>query len=783
MSKTVSGELITIDDSAYDGMDDIVIYGKTVQNLWFNPSGTQNGVTVTANANGSITVAGTSTGNVSLNSGKKYTLKRSTVYILFVDKKLSDSLTDPSNGSFFIKQHRQDGSLISGTTRYIGYGNALSVKFTTSKELSYVYMGVFSVSGKTLSGTYRVMLREATEAEITAAASTPQTLPVYPDDSGPDASNEELGIMPLNDDVSILADSDFDNYWCPPGISSIDNLEILTAGANLFTLSGLSGTFFGVTYSENGDGEIYGIGTPTTATIVGNYISRNYPIKPNTNYSLSVDRNSDYLIPYIGIYPNQLFSNRLQDALLRDRTSMTISTNSEAKYILYGMAHEGLNIDSGSVKVMFNEGDIALPWEKTEIISTTIDLQGYSLNSLPDGTRDELRIDKEGNVTLIQRVANASFTADDIVLGGTLEYAEVFIGYSSQGYVYNGGVYGTTNSDDTINDFALNANPDSVDGCVKCWVYSLETNGVPTGNAVARFGNGKAENSNTEQINSIKSIIGDRTIHVLYKLYNPKTISLGKIDLPKLRKKPLVNNVWAIGSAETTGFYLDTEMELTYRRWPGVRADGFKVSGKHNFWDFASCVASSDSGKPEKKFVTATVPYMSGFYDLSKIYGAIAYESRDVSYTFELLGDDMDDLQRQKTNLLDWLGLVHDEPIYDDTQQNYHYVGSFYEADWEEDETGESGTLTVTFRCQPFLIADRATEESLRVGTHTVVNHGQQVSVFAKANSGSATVKINGVIQAVTTTEQRLTAQLQPGENEVVVTSNSVTLRYYELHL
>ena len=782
MSKTVSGELITIDDSAYDGLDDIVIYGKTVQNLWVNPSGTRNGVTVTANADGSITVKGTATGNVSLNSGKKYTLKRSTVYILFVDKKLSDSLTDPSNGSFFIEQHRQDGSLISGTTIYVGYGNALSVKFTTSKELSHVYMGVFSMSGKTFSGTYRVMLREATKTEIAAAASTPQILPVYPDGSYPDASNGELGIMPLNE-VSTLADSDFDDYWCPPGIGSIDNLNISTSGANLFTLSGLKGTFFGVTYSENENGEISGIGIPTTATIAGSYISRNYPIKPNTNYTLSVDRNSNYLIPYIGIYPNQLFSNRLQDALLRGRTSMTISTNSEAKYILYGMAHNGLNIDSGSVKVMFNEGDIALPWEKTEIISTTIDLQGYSLNSLPDGTRDELRINKDGNVTLIQRVANASFTADDIVLGGTLEYAEVVIGYSSQGYVYSDGVNGTGDSRNTINDFAFNSNPDGVSGIVKCWVYSLETNRVPTGNVIARLGNGKAENSNTEQVNSLKSIIGDRTIHVLYKLYNPKTISLGKIDLPKLRKKPLVNNVWANGSSETTSFYLDTEMGLTYRQWPGVRADGFKVSGKHNFWDFASCVASSDSGKPEKKFVTATVPYMSGFYDLSKIYGAIAYESRDVSYTFELLGDDMDDLQRQKTNMLDWLGLVHDEPIYDDTQPNYHYVGSFYEADWEEDETGESGTLTVTFKCQPFLIADRATEESLSVGTHTVVNYGQQVSVFAKANSGSATVKINGVIQAVTTTEQRLTAQLQPGENEVVVTSNSVTLRYFERHL
>ena len=769
MSKTVSGELITIDDSAYDGMDDIVIYGKTVQNLWFNPSGKS----ISSNPNGSLKISVTN-GNGESARVMSYALKPSTKYTASVDK----SLGTPASYALNVGFRDSGGEVIANV--YFGQDGSYATKRTFTSPSSFAYALFEVVVLAELSGTYRVMLREATEAEIAAAASTPQTLPVYPDGSGLDTSDEELGIMPL-DEVSTLAD--FDDYRCPPGISSIDNLEILTAGANLFTLSGLSRTFFGVTYSENENGEISGIGTSTTPTIAGDYVRKNYPIKPNTNYTLSVDRNSAYLIPHIGIYSNPLFTNRLSRALLKDRTSTTIRTNSEAKYILYGMAHEGLNIDSGSVKVMFNEGDIALPWEKPEIISTTIDLQVYSLCSLPDGTRDELRIDKEGNVTLIQRVANVSITADDLIVSGTPEYIDVIVGYVSQGYVYNGGVLGNTNSDDTINDFALNANPDKVQGAVRCWVYSRETNGVPTGNATVRLGNGKTENSTTEQCNSLKSIIGDRTIHVLYKLYNPKTISLGKIDLPKLRKKPLINNVWANGSAETTSFYLDTEMGLTYRQWPGVRADGFKVSGKHNFWDFASCVASSDSGKPEKKFVTATVPYMSGFYDLSKIYGAISYESRDVSYTFELLGDDIDDLQRQKTNLLDWLGLVHNEPIYDDTQQNYHYVGSFYEADWEEGETGESGTLMVTFKCQPFLIADRATKESLSVGTHTVVNHGQQVSVFAKANSGSATVKINGVIQAVTTTEQRLTAQLQPGENEVVVTSNSVTLRYYERHL
>ena len=700
MSKTVSGELIIIDDSAYDGLDDIVIYGNTRQNLWVNPSWTQNGVTVTRNDDGSITVSGTATAWTYI-TAKSYALRPGTQYTLSVDKSTNAR-------GFYVDVYNADNQSIQVV--YVGgsQGMSLSKTFTLKSNAARALFGFGVEPGTTVSGTYRVMLNEGSEAEP----------------------------------------------WCPPGLNSVGDdgsVKVVTAGKNLApTLSVTNSGGYTATVNKDGSYQISGTNPGAYSSPLG--ISR-ITLAPGEKYYIggSIQGSIDKFYAQI----REDFYGSIQYYI-----NQSFTAKEGATYDLSATTPKANNAINGTLYIQLELGPTATAYEPPNITTTSIDLQGHTLNALPDGTRDELRIDREGNCTLVKRVGAATAPT----AAGSWFWETAGNGIAS--FTLPAKSTGTKTDMTKI---------------MRCDKLPVRRVAGEASYAIVGTTQGHAKNPAITSAATAATVVGGATY--LYKLADSQTIDLGKIDLPKLRKKPLVNNVWTNCRDTTTSFYLNTEMELTYRQWPGVRADGFKVSGKHNFWDFASCIASSDSGKPEKKFVTATVPYMSGFYDLSKIYGAIAYESRDVSYTFELLGDDMEDLQRQKTNLLDWLGLVHDEPIYDDTQPNYHYVGSFYEADWEEDETGESGTLTVTFKCQPFLIADRATEESLSVGTHTVVNHGQQVSVFAKANSGSATVKINGVIQAVTTTEQRLTAQLQPGENEVVVTSNSVTLRYYERHL
>ena len=199
--------------------------------------------------------------------------------------------------------------------------------------------------------------------------------------------------------------------------------------------------------------------------------------------------------------------------------------------------------------------------------------------------------------------------------------------------------------------------------------------------------------------------------------------------------------------------------------------------------DFGECVASRNTGAPEKKTSTVTVPHMSGFWDFSKIYGALAYESREVTYTIELLGDDRADLQDRKSALMAWLLATHDQAIYDDDIKGWHFVGSCSGCEWEEGDEGESGTITATFLCQPFLYADDETSVSVPEGSQVVSNPGEALNPMAAAASGTATVTLGGVTQSVTTTPTRLVGQLVPGDNNVTVSGGTVTLTWYETRI
>lgn len=62
-------------------------------------------------------------------------------------------------------------------------------------------------------------------------------------------------------------------------------------------------------------------------------------------------------------------------------------------------------------------GDTPLPYEPYAGESVPIDLQGNELRSLPDGTRDELRVDSSGSVTLIRRTEKTEQASTDGVTG------------------------------------------------------------------------------------------------------------------------------------------------------------------------------------------------------------------------------------------------------------------------------------------------------------------------------------------------------------------------------
>ena len=312
LKRTVS-DLVAHGEDAYAQKPiEVRVKGKTVQNLWVNPSGTSKGITVAPNSDGSINISGSARGT-SITRITAYTLKPNETYTASVDK------AGPSN-FLWIELYDSSDSLL----QRIQFGNLGTNKktFTVPSNCASSRMCVAIASGDTVSGTYRVMLNEGSEAEP----------------------------------------------WCPPGLNSVGDdgsVEIVTAGKNLL----------------NED-------APTVDGIIG-------PQLPPGEYVLS------------GTLPSgaslRLLNGGADGETITDASSLPHSFTAGYPFTPYYAGVGGY-----ATGLMLELGSTATDYEPPNITTTTIDLQGHTLNSLPDGTRDELYIDGGGNVVLEKRCGVAT---------------------------------------------------------------------------------------------------------------------------------------------------------------------------------------------------------------------------------------------------------------------------------------------------------------------------------------------------------------------------------------
>lgn len=131
---------------------DMVFYGNTAQNLWTNPSGTSNGITVTNNEDGSITLSGTATKSGVAANITFYILKPLTTYTLSTDDDIPEGISLIVRQNGFAKQ-----ASLNSTRK--------TLTFTTESEFTDTCGCFVNVTeGTTVSGTFRVMLNEGSEA-------------------------------------------------------------------------------------------------------------------------------------------------------------------------------------------------------------------------------------------------------------------------------------------------------------------------------------------------------------------------------------------------------------------------------------------------------------------------------------------------------------------------------------------------------------------------------------------------------------------------------------------
>lgn len=119
--------------------------------------------------------------------------------------------------------------------------------------------------------------------------------------------------------------------------------------------------------------------------------------------------------------------------------------------------------------------------------------------------------------------------------------------------------------------------------------------------------------------------------------------------------------------------------------------------------------AEKEIGFPSKEKIIVKVPFSNMEYDFSELYGSQVYGSRPLKYSFNILKrGNYTPLasQMEKTKLINWLMNTRGrQRLYDDTIPGYYFLAEVEnEAAFQDD--WETGTLTVTFRAYPFMIAD-----------------------------------------------------------------------------
>lgn len=178
---------------------------------------------------------------------------------------------------------------------------------------------------------------------------------------------------------------------------SVDELSLVVSGRNLWVNP--SGTSSGMTVTSNEDGSITLSGAATSNdSIAGDYL---YTLKPETTYTLSIDKTDPNWVYgfFVQSYNGSAWSTLTLEMVSVDHRTFIVPA--ESKQCRCGFQPGNGVALSGTYHVMLNEGTEALPWEKSEITTIPIDLDGNVLASTSDD-RDVLTIGADGSTSILK---------------------------------------------------------------------------------------------------------------------------------------------------------------------------------------------------------------------------------------------------------------------------------------------------------------------------------------------------------------------------------------------
>lgn len=134
--------------------------------------------------------------------------------------------------------------------------------------------------------------------------------------------------------------------------------------------------------------------------------------------------------------------------------------------------------------------------------------------------------------------------------------------------------------------------------------------------------------------------------------------------------------------------------------------DQLIIGGKASFDDFGASVAKRLRKLPPKKSIKETVPFSNITHDFTAINGEIYWEEAEHEYIFEMVAPTPEQLEEMKTALSSWLMNIIKQELHDPIVPDYHYIVTYEDMSFEDEDGMEKTTATVAFSAYPYKIAN-----------------------------------------------------------------------------
>ena len=197
--------------------------------------------------------------------------------------------------------------------------------------------------------------------------------------------------------------------------------------------------------------------------------------------------------------------------------------------------------------------------------------------------------------------------------------------------------------------------------------------------------------------------------------------------------------------------------------------------------DFDASVKERKIGAPKKKSIKETVPFSNVTYDFTAINGEIYWDERELEYVFEIIANTPEELEEKKTAFSSWIMNVANSKIYDPIDTDYHYIGTFDDISYEDEENLDKTTITVKFLAYPYKISNAPTVYSFTIPANsefvkTVINASAH-RITPTINTNTAiTLSLDNVSYSVPAGEiKNSTLRLKLGANLLIIQNNTDT--------